>query len=128
MTSRDIPSEGETATYSRTFTKEEVTAFAELSKDKGYHHMVDQDGQVVLHGLLTATMPTKLGGEINYIARTMEFEFPNPAYTGVEITCTTTIERVEDRDGRTELDSSVVCETEDGTVVLRGRTEGVVMG
>jgi acyl-CoA thioesterase FadM len=91
--------------------------------------MVDDDeGQVVLHGLLTATMPTKLGGEINYLARTMEFEFPRPAYTGVEITCETTIERVAQREGRTELDASFVCETAAGDIVLRGRTEGVVMG
>jgi 3-hydroxybutyryl-CoA dehydratase len=106
-----------------------VTQFAELSKDEGYHHVVgDEDGQVVLHGLLTATMPTKLGGDINYLARTMEFEFPRPAYTGVEITCETTIERVEEADGRKELDASFVCETEDGDIVLHGRTEGVVMG
>jgi acyl-CoA thioesterase FadM len=88
----------------------------------------DQDGQVVLHGLLTATIPTKLGGDIDYIARTMEFEFPNPASTGVEITCVTTIERVEERTERTKLDASYVCETAEGTVVFRGQTEGVVMG
>lgn len=120
--------EGDTWTYSRTFTNEEVEQYAELSKDEGYHHVVaDEDGQVVLHGLLTATMPTKLGGEINYLARTMEFEFPQPAYTGVEITCETTIERVEERNGRTQLDASFVCETANGNIVLRGRTEGVVL-
>lgn len=124
----DVPEEGETMTYSRTFTAEEVRQFAALSNDEGYHHMVaDDDGQVVLHGLLTATMPTKLGGDIDYVARTMEFEFPRPAYTGVEITCEVTATRVEEQDGRTELDTAVVCETEHGDVVLRGRTEGVVM-
>jgi acyl dehydratase len=125
----DIPSEGETLTYTRTFTNEEVTQFAELSKDEGYHHMVgNDDGQVVLHGLLTATMPTKLGGDMNYVARTMDFEFPNPVYTGVEITCETTIEHVEEGDGRTKLEATYRCETDDGVVVLRGETEGVVLG
>jgi acyl dehydratase len=129
MGASTIPEEGDTATVSRTFTNEEVQQFADLSKDEGYHHVVgDDDGQVVLHGLLTATMPTKLGGEMNVLARTMEFEFPRPAYTGVEITCEVTIERVDDVEGRTELDSSFVCETEDGAVVMRGRSEGVVMG
>jgi acyl dehydratase len=127
--SAEIPAEGETLTYSRTFTNEEVTQFAELSKDQGYHHMVgDENGRVVLHGLLTATMPTKLGGDMNYVAKTMEFEFPKPAYTGVEITCETTIDRVENKSGRTELAATYLCETEDGDVVLRGQTEGVVMG
>jgi acyl dehydratase len=129
MTRSDIPPEGEGSTYTRTFTNEEVEQFAELSRDEGYHHLVaDEEGQVVLHGLLTATMPTKLGGDIDFLARTMEFEFPRPAYTGVEITCETTMESVEEHDGRTELEVSFVCETAEGEVVLRGRSEGVVMG
>jgi acyl dehydratase len=119
--------EGETATYSRTFTRADVAAFAEVSNDQGAHHTrSNEDGQVVLHGLLTATMPTKLGGDIDFLARTMEFEFPQPAYTGVEITCETTYESVERRDGHIELTAVFRCETADGTVVLRGRSEGIV--
>lgn len=129
MTSETTIEEGGTVTYSRSFTREDVKQFAALSRDEGYHHRVaDEDGQVVLHGLLTATMPTKLGGDIDFLARTMEFEFPSPAYTGVEITCETTYESVERHDGRTELEASFVCETEDGDTVLRGRSEGVVVG
>lgn len=129
MSLDDDIEEGDTLSYTRTFTNEEVQQFAELSRDEGYHHMVaDEDGRVVLHGLLTATLPTKQGGDLDYVAREMHFEFPRPAYTGVAITCTTTVERIEERDGRTELAASFVCETEDGNVVLRGETEGVVMG
>ena len=128
MTTNDTIREGDSRTYTRTFTTEEVQQFANLSKDEGYHHLVaDEEGHVVLHGLLTATMPTKLGGDLNYLARTMEFEFPRPAYTGVEITCEATYESVEKRDDRTSLEVSFVCETEDGDVVLRGRSEGAVM-
>ena len=128
MPTDDTLQEGESRTYTRTFTPEEVEQFADLSNDEGYHHLVaDEDGQVVLHGLLTATMPTKLGGDIDYLAREMEFEFPRPAHTGVEITCETTYESVEEHDDRTELGVSFVCETEHGDVVLRGRSEGVVM-
>jgi acyl dehydratase len=127
MASSDIPAAGDTVTYSRTFTTEDVRQFAALSKDEGAHHMAaDDGGRVVLHGLLTATMPTKIGGDMDYLARTLDFEFPNPAYTGVEITCTTTIERVAERGDRTELSASYVCETADGTVVLRGHTDGVI--
>jgi acyl dehydratase len=121
---------GHTDSYSRTFTNEEVRQFADLSKDEGYHHLVENgEGKLMLHGLLTATLPTKLGGDIDFVARTMEFEFPRPAYTGVELTCEMTVERVAERDdGRTELEASFVCETEGGEVVMRGRSEGVVMG
>lgn len=127
MSAQDVPEVGDTATYTRTFTPEEVRAFAELSQDEGYHHLVeDAEGQVVLHGLLTATLPTKLGGDIDYLARTMEFEFPRPAYTGVPITCETTAERVEERADRWELAFSIVCTDADDRVVLRGETDGVI--
>ena len=128
MASDTTVEEDDTATYTRTFTNDEAQQFAELSKDEGYHHLVaDEDGQVVLHGLLTATMPTKFGGDIDFLAHTMKFEFPRPAYTGVEITCETTVESIEERDGRTRLEASFVCETEDGDVVLRGRIEGAML-
>ncbi len=42
---------------------------------------------LMAHGLLTATLPTKLGGDLNYIARTMEFEFLRPVYAGEELRC-----------------------------------------
>jgi acyl dehydratase len=126
MTTDEIEA-GRTDTYTRTFTTEDVRQFAALSNDEGDHHLVADEDGVVLHGLLTATMPTKLGGDVDFLARTMEFEFPRPAYTGVEITCEATYESVEERDGRTELEVSFVCETEHGDVVLRGRSEGVVM-
>ncbi|WP_396612834.1 dehydratase [Haloferax sp. S1W] len=129
MTDDNTLLEGDSKTYTRTFTNEEVQQFANLSKDEGYHHLAEnEDGQIVLHGLLTATMPTKLGGDIDFLARTMEFEFPRPAHTGVEITCEATYESVEEHDDRTELAVSFVCETEHGDVVLRGRSEGVIMG
>jgi 3-hydroxybutyryl-CoA dehydratase len=54
---------GQKASYERTFTIKDVELFAKLSGDKGEHHMKpDGQGRVMLHGLLTATVPTKLGG------------------------------------------------------------------
>lgn len=121
------PVEGETATYTRTFTNEDVRAFADLSEDDGYHHLVaDEGGAVVVHGLLTATLPTKLGGDMDFLARTMEFEFPRPLYTGVEVTCEAVTESVDEREDRYEATFSFVCETQDGQVVLRGESSGVV--
>lgn len=122
-------SEGDTLTYARTFTKSEVREFADLSKDTGYHHLVAGDGErLMVHGLLTATLPTKIGGDLNYIARRMEFEFTKPVYTGEEITCEVTAEHVEETDGRTELEASCVCTNEDDEVVLTAETAGVIFG
>lgn len=122
-------SEGETLTYSRAFTKADVREFAELSKDTGYHHLVaGDDERLMVHGLLTATLPTKIGGDLNYVARRMDFEFTKPVYTGEEIDCAVTADRVEEADGRTELEATCVCTNEDGEVVLRAETEGVIFG
>ena len=118
---------GTTLTYERTFTREEVEAFAALSRDEGYPHLIaDADGTVLLHGLLTATLPTKLGGDIDFLARSMRFDFPNPAFTGQAITCELTLDSIEERDDRYDLATSFECTTPDGTVVMRGESDGVV--
>ena len=120
-------SEGETRTYTRTFTKADVRAFAELSQDEGEQHLVArEDGTVMVHGLLTATLPTKIGGDMDYIARRMEFTFLNPVYTDEEITCEVTIDQIEQTDGRTKLDATGRCTNEAGETVLRFETDGVI--
>ncbi|MFB6095081.1 MAG: dehydratase [Halodesulfurarchaeum sp.] len=130
--------EGQTITYQRTFTREDVQTFAALSGDQGYHHLVSEgEGPAMVHGLLTATLPTKIGGDINYVARTMHFEFPRPVYTGETITCEVTLEHLsgeatlehlsESDDGR-ELEASWVCTNEEDGVVLRGSSEGILYG
>ena len=114
-------------TYTRTFTRDDVERFAELSRDDGYHHLVaDEDGTVLVHGLLTATLPTKLGGDLDYVARTMAFEFPRPVFTGQTVTCVGTVQSYDEREDRYALEFSFECTTADGTVVLRGESEGVV--
>lgn len=119
--------EGRVVTYERTFTPEEVEQFADLSGDEGYHHLVaGQSGDLMVHGLLTATLPTKIGGDIDYVARTMELNFPRPVYTGEAITCELTIESVSESEGRTELDTSWVCTNEEDDVVMTGSSSGVV--
>ena len=123
----DIPAEGDVETYTRTFTREDVRRFADLSGDEGDHHVAQGcDGPLVVHGLLTATLPTKFGGDIDYVARRMTFEFTRPVHTGRAITCEVTIDDVEDGEDRVEIAASFVCTDEDGQVVLRGDTDGVV--
>nr|WP_227354443.1 MaoC/PaaZ C-terminal domain-containing protein [Haladaptatus salinisoli] len=120
----DAPTEGETKRYSRTFTNEDVVRFADVSGDRGRHH-VEGDSPMV-HGLLTATLPTKLGGDMDYVARTMTFQFRGPVYVGEEITCEATVEAVTSREERHEMTVSFVCRNEEGSVVLDGETEGVI--
>lgn len=129
MTSVDELEEGQVVSDQRTFTVEEVQRFAELSGDEGYHHLVaGQDGDVMVHGLLTATLPTKIGGELDYVARTMTFDFPRPVYTGETITCEVRVENVSEESGKTDLEVSWTCRNESDEVVMEGESTGVLFG
>lgn len=119
--------EGETCTVERTFTDADVRQFADLSGDTQPRHTeLDSSGRRLVHGLLTATLPTQIGGELDVLARTMAFEFERPVYTGERITCTWTTESVELLDDRWVLQARVVCENEDDEDVLTGSIEGIV--
>ena len=49
---------GEKITFERTFTREDVVLFTEVSKD--------EQGRFAVQGLLTSTLPTKLAEIITY--------------------------------------------------------------
>src|SRR5690625_7784407 len=82
--------------FERTFTKEDVHLFTEVSNDEGEHHITpgEQD-RLVIQGLLTATLPTKIGGDNNVLARTMNVEVIRPVFTWDTIECEVTIEKYE---------------------------------
>ena len=51
---------GDKISWQRTFTEEDIKTFARLSGDQGEHHLIpDEQGRLMAHGLLTATLPTK---------------------------------------------------------------------
>lgn len=118
---------GQKATYQRTFTADDVKAFAELSGDRGVHHVeADIYGRIMVQGLLTATVPTKLGGDMNYIARHMVFDFVRPVFAGDTITCEGKVEKVEPAEGRLNVLLSFVCRNQGGKEVMHGTTEGII--
>lgn len=118
---------GDTSVWERTFTIEDVQRFAQLSGDQGSHHMeLDAQGRLLVHGLLTATLPTKLGGDLNFIARELVFEFLRPVFTGDTIRCANTITRLEKQEGHTLLEASYVCRNQHGKEVLTGHTRGII--
>jgi acyl dehydratase len=121
------PEEGDVYTYERTFTEEDVRQFGEVSGDQqAIHTEPDEEGRLVVQGLLTATLPTKIGGDLSYIARTMEFEFHEPVYTGNTIRCEWMNESVEEREDRYAVTSSVACTNEDGETVMEAHIDGLV--
>lgn len=120
---------GDMITFERTFTKRDVELFTEISGDEGIHHITpDEQGRVVVQGLLTATLPTKIGGDANVLARTMNFEFLRPVFTGDTILCEVTIDRYEEKDhNRMAIAASFLCTNQIGKHVLRGNFAGVIV-
>lgn len=113
--------------WRRAFTEEDIAAFAELSGDKGRHHLErDAAGRLMAHGLLTATLPTKLGGDLHYIAADMLFEFKRPVYAGEELLCRGTVTRVKKEKSWQAVSFSFVVTNPKGKAVLQGKTNGII--
>ena len=118
---------GQRFTWLRTFTVEDVRQFSELSGDRGVHHVQpDTGGRVMVQGLLTATLPTKIGGDLNFIAREMMFEFLRPVFTGETITTDVTFTKVEEQERRLCASVEAVCINEAGKEVLLAHIRGFV--
>jgi acyl dehydratase len=123
----DPPAVGETFTAARTFTTRDVRRFADVTNDtQPIHTEPDGEGRLVVHGLLTGSLLTDIGGDLELLARTMEFEFHRPVRTGERITCTWTVEECEEREDRYDLGSDVVFRDEDGAAVATARVTGVL--
>ena len=79
----------------------------------------------MVQGLLTATLPTKIGGDLDMVARRMEFEFVRPVYTGDTVTCGATVEDVREGADRAGATIDFACHNGD-EVVLEGQVDGVI--
>ena len=99
----------------------------ELSGDRGAHHRdKDAQGRLLAHGLLTATLPTKLGGDLDYIARTMTFEFLRPVYAGDALCCVGVVDSVKPGRAFTRVGFSFTVTNQDSATVLKGTSSGVI--
>jgi len=126
MTS-EVPEAGDVITHRRTFTTEEVLAFGELTGDQqAIHTEPDEAGRLVVQGLLTGSLMTKIGGDLSYVARTMEYEFLEPVYTGEPVTCEWTVASRAEREDRYLLENDVVYRDDDGEVVVDAGTDGLI--
>ncbi|MBN6188978.1 enoyl-CoA hydratase [Aneurinibacillus sp. BA2021] len=119
---------GDVICFERTFTVEDVALFTKVSGDEGTHHVTpDEQGRLVIQGLLTATLPTKIGGDYNVLARKMTFEFLRPVFTTDTIVCEVKIEQFEKQGERTLITASFVCRNQKEKEVLRGDFSGVIL-
>ena len=118
---------GDVVTWERTFTEADIRLFNQVSGDQGVHHVTaDEQGRLMVHGLLTATIPTKIGGDMNFIAREMKFQFHRPVFAGDTIKCEATIMTIEPAEQYTNVRTEFVCRNQDGKEVMSGYAAGVV--
>lgn len=120
---------GDIITFERTFTVRDVELFTEISGDEGIHHITpDEKGRLVIQGLLTATLPTKIAGDNNVLARSTHFEFLRPVFTGDTILCEVKIEKYESQENnRTAFIASFICKNQNEKEVLTGDVSGVIL-
>jgi acyl dehydratase len=78
-----------------------------------------------VHGLLTATLPTKIGGDLHVLARKMVFNFLRPVW-GNTIRCEVTVTHCERLDSKAEIAFALECFNQDGKKVLDGSFEGII--
>lgn len=118
---------GDVVAWERTFTEDDVRLFSSFSGDEGTHHLQpDERGRLMVHGLLTATLPTKIGGDINFIAREMTFQFHRPVYSGDTVRCEVTIAELTETTEYQQLKSTWVCRNQHGKEVMSGRASGII--
>ena len=118
---------GDVISWQRTFTEEDIRLFAKVSGDEGEHHLLpDEHGRLMAHGLLTATLPTKIGGDINLIASEMTFVFHRPVFVGDTITSEVTLTELEPHEKYFKLNSSWICRNQNSKEVMTGGGRGVI--
>ena len=120
---------GDTLSWTRTFTDDDIALFAKLSGDQGEHHLTPNDqGRLMAHGLLTATLPTKIGGDLNLIARELTFRFHRPVFAGDTIECVVTLTSAEQGDGFLNIVTEWKCTNQHGKEVMTGHGSGIIRG
>ncbi len=118
---------GDIVAWERTFTEEDIRLFGRLSGDQGVQHVTpDEQGRLMVQGLLTATLPTKIGGDINFTARKMTFEFHRPVFAGDMIRCQVTITKLEPGGAHMQLSCTFECRNQFDKPVLSGEAHGVI--
>lgn len=125
MSSVEELAAGQTLTWTREVTDDDIAEFGELTGDLGRHHLQrDAKGRLMAHGLLTASMPTKLGGDLHYMARTMHFEFLRPAYGGDTLTCVGKVLSVLRKPTRIKVEFAFEVRNQEGELLMTGTSSG----
>jgi len=124
---------GDTATFSKTITDDEIRKFADLVGDHNSVHLNDEFaqrtrfGRRIAHGMLSASLiSTCIGTQLPgngaiYLSQT--FKFVAPVYPGDTVTARVTITKV--RDDKPIVTLETICFNQNEETLVKG--EAVVM-
>ncbi len=124
---------GDTATFSKTITDDEIRRFADLVGDHNSVHLNDEFaqrtrfGRRIAHGMLSASLiSTCIGTQLPgngaiYLSQT--FKFVAPVYPGDTVTARVTITKI--RDDKPIVTLETICFNQNQEPVVKG--EAVVM-
>ena len=122
---------GDTFTVFRTITEQDVSAFAEVTRDYNPIHFDERFTDAknlkgrICHGLLVGSLLTEVGGQIGWLASKMDFRFKHPVYFGDTITCDLII---TDVDSENRAKARARFNNQDGIVVLEAELGGILPG
>jgi len=122
---------GDRFVVTRRFTKRDMQAFADVTRDYNPIHFEKRFADVkkfqdpICHGLLVGSILTEVGGQIGWLASSMNFRFKRPVYFGDTIECTLTITAI---DGHNRARAEAIYRNQDGTIVLEADLGGIVPG
>ena len=124
---------GQSASFTRSFSEEEVRKFADLTWDHNPYHChpgfaaKSKFGKPIVHGVLVAAAFTHFGGDFfpgpAILATRAEMEFKRPVFPGERITFTARVTAVDRGRGRITYVTTGV--NEDGQEVVAVTCEGV---
>ena len=119
--------QGETYEIKKVFTKADVEKFIEISDDRNHHHIApDEKGRVVVHGLLTATLPSIIGGMLSVNGREFHVEWFKPVYTGDELTSILTIDKLDYQAARIKITAAFEIFNQETEKVAAGYFFGLI--
>jgi acyl dehydratase len=112
---------GTTLVHERALSRQDVAAFAELTGDCGAHHLADSP---IAQGLLVAAVPTKVGGDLSFLGRTMRMEFLLPVSAGQRVRAEVRVDELVR--GRRGWDALLISRlfNQQGELVMVGEAEG----
>jgi acyl dehydratase len=124
---------GQTATVTKSFTEEDVNAFASLSLDFNPVHLdakyakTTPFGQQIVHGMLASSLFSGLLGKNlpgeGTIYLGQDLKFKKPIY--IDQAVTATVEVIDIRDDKPIITLSATCKNDQGVTVISG--QAVVM-